>query len=363
MAVNRTRTVGLCVLAIAAFVAVGSGADGYALSGSDAIETPTQTVNYEGQEYTIDAVSRITAGGSVTVTTTVPAGAAYNVNLRGPDNQLISSERKTNSTDHTFSYFGPEEAGTYVATIEDNGNVVAVYPIVVAGYDVSVPSSNEVTAGETATIRATVTERSVERHSALDRVEVVVGNDDVAVQQSMTRVDDGTYETTVSTDGLAAGSYNVYVLVRGNETVRQRAEILGVSDTATLTVTDGTPTAEQSSDGDGDTTGGGAAGGGGDDSESDDEPTTPADEPTPTPASTETATDPGETSTAEPPATATGEEGSGESPASETVTDGGNVIAPVTQGTTPTTDGSGPGFTVGLALLALLAAVAIGRRR
>jgi hypothetical protein len=209
MAVRWGRTAGLCVLAVVAFVATGAAVDGYSISGDSSIETPTRTVTYEGQSYTIDSVSRITAGESVTITTSVPSGAAYDLNLRDPDNQLISSERKTGNATHTLSYFGPtDEAGTYAATIQDDGDTVAVYPIVVAGYDISVPSPDDVEAGETVTISATVTERSVEKHSSLDRVEVVVGNDDVEVQQSMTRVDDDTYETTVSTDGLAAETYN-----------------------------------------------------------------------------------------------------------------------------------------------------------
>jgi len=361
MIATYVRAIGVCLLAVVAVATVGAAISGYTISGSDAIETPTQTVSYQGQEYTISGVSRITEDGSVTVTTTVPSGTGYYINLRGPENQLISSDRVQGNASHTFSYFGSGEAGTYAATIQDGGNTVAVHPIVIAGYAITVSSPGEVTTGEEVTIRAAVTERSVQKHSSLDSVEVVVGNDDIESQQSMTKVDDDTYETTVSTDGLAANTYSVYVLVRGNKTVRQRAEILGVSNTVELTVTDGTTTEPTN---DGDETGGG--GGISDDSEPNSGFTTSTEQtPTPTPETGETATAAGETETVQPGVSTTSKGNNPEATASERTTsdDAENVIAPSTPGSPSTTSGSGPGFTIGVAMLAVLATIAVGRHR
>ena len=52
------------------------------------------------------------------------------------------------------------------------------------------------------------------------------------------------YATTISTAGLDPGTYNVYAMARGNATVRQRAEILGVSDTVRVTVGEPETTAQ-----------------------------------------------------------------------------------------------------------------------
>lgn len=221
------------VLATAAATAIG----GYSLSGTPAVETPTRTVSFEGQQYTIDAVSRISADGSVTITATAPANTTYDLQLRGPDNELIDTVEYSGNATHTFEYFGRGEAGTYAATIRDDGNTVAVYPIVIAGYDISVTQAADIALGANGSVSATVTERSVERHSSLDRVQVILGNDTVTRQATMTHGGTDTYETAVNTADLEPGTYRVYVVVRGDETVRGSDEILGVSETVTLTIT------------------------------------------------------------------------------------------------------------------------------
>jgi hypothetical protein len=52
----------------------------------------------------------------------------------------------------------------------------------------------------------------------------------------MTQVGTDTYEATAATDDLEPGTYSVYVVIRGDETVRESDEILGVSDTVALTI-------------------------------------------------------------------------------------------------------------------------------
>jgi len=355
---NRLGLVGCCLLGLVALSAVSAAVDGYSISDDSAIETPTQTVEYEGQTYTIDSVTRITAGESVTLTTGVPAGATYNINLRGPENQLISSERKTGAGSHTFSYFGSGEAGTYAATIDDDGSTVAVHPIVIAGYDISLERPDTLETGGEVTISATVTERSVAKHSSLDRVEVVVGNDDVEIQKPLTRTSGKKYETTISAAELTENTYNVYVVVRGDETVRQRAEILAVSETTELTVTGETDTA---TDGSGDP--GGTGGDGTTDGQSSTTPeqgtATPPGEPKPPGTETSPVPDTTTPSPGDPP-TETESGTSQRSPAQNSGGDGA-VIAPESQTATETSSGSGPGFTVVLTVVAVTIGLAVRR--
>ena len=322
-------------LVVASTVAVAD--TNYALSGSPAIEIPTETVTFEGQTYTLNSVSRIASGESVTVTTSVPDGASYDLNLRGPDNQLISSESLTGDASNTFSFFGSGEAGTYAATIQDDGSTVAVHPIVIAGYDITVDDPGSVAAGGEVTVTASVTERDVERHSSLDTVQVIVGNEDVQAVQELTADDDGSYTGTISTADIEPDTYNVYAVVRGDEEVRQRAELLGVSETVSLTVESGETATDSET--------GGAGGGGG-------EPTTTE---TSTPMQTDTPTATSESSMQ----TAT--------PAEPTTTDNSDVIVISTSdGTeTPTTatDADGPGFTAVLAVIAFLAIASLLARQ
>ncbi|WP_277542947.1 hypothetical protein [Haloarcula laminariae] len=349
---KRSGFVGFCILVVVTFSAAGMTAGGYSITDSSAIETPPQTVSYEGQEYTIDSVSRITAGESVTITTSVPSDGSYYINLRGPENQLISSDENTGDTTTTLSYFGSDDqAGSYVATIEHDGNTVAVHPIVIAGYDISVSSPNSVKAGQNATISATVTERSVKKHSSLDRVEVVVGNEEIKAQQTMTDVGDDTYETTISTDELDSETYNVYVVVRGDESVRNKAEILGVSDTVELTVTDAETATTESSNNNGGTGNG----------NTNDQTATETETVTSTPTATATSTPQSTGSATVTEADSNGTPSSG-TPADPSPNGGENIIAPATSTDTATSSGSGPGFTAGVAILMVLAAGLLWRQ-
>ena len=357
MGVGHRRRLLLIFISLVAITAVVAGDSAYAISGTPSIETPTRNVTFEGQQYTIDAVTRITAEDSVTVTTTVPDGASYDLNLRGPDNQLIMSERLTGDAEYTFSYFGSGDAGTYAATIQDDGDTVAVYPIVISGYDVTVTTPDSVEAGAEATITATVSERDVERHSSLDSVQVVVGNDAVVAQQTMAQTTGDEYETTISTAGLEPQAYNVYVVVRGDETVRERAEILGVSDTVSMTVTaDSTATPTTAAE-----SGGGAT----------PEPTTnpPSTETTPTTSTavgTSTVERPEETSSTASPSTPSTESEttrpSSDGTPQPTATSPEGVIDPSTPQSRTTTGGNGPGFTL-LVTVAVLLAVGLWQRK
>ncbi|WP_135306450.1 hypothetical protein [Haloarcula amylovorans] len=345
MTLLRSRYLLFIVLGSLLLVPPVTAVSGYDLSGDPSIETPSRTVEYDGLEYNISSVSRIAADEAMTITADVPDGTNYNLNLRGPDNELIISESKTGDTTQTLSYFGAGEAGTYAATIQTDGNTVAVYPIVIAGYDVTVSGPDSVEAGESATFEAQVSELDVEKHSSLESVEIVVGNDDTYVTKEMTK-QGGSYTATVPTDKFEPGTYNAYAIVQGDEEVRQRAEILGVSAISELTLSE----ADQST-----TAGGGDSGG------AESTPSTQTPSSTAEPSTDETTSTEPSATTSSPAAATPGTNTESES-ATETTTDESGVIAPSTQTPVETTAGSGPGFTVAGSLIAIVLCLYYARR-
>ena len=325
----------LLVLALVLVPLTGLAATEYGITANPSMDTPTESTTYEGKEYTVSSVTPVTTDGTISVQTSVPKGASYEINFRGPENQLISSERKTGDASHTIEYYGSGEAGTYAVTIQDEGSTQTVQPVVVQGYDITVSTPDSVEQGESLTIEASVSERSMEKHSAFDRVEVVIGNDNIELREQMSQADDGTYTTTVSTDDLEAKSYNVYAAVRGDEEVRKRAEILGISDATSVEIT--TASTETPAD----SNPGGSPGT--DPSDGTATPTTPT--PTPTVTSTPTASPPEGTPTTSP-----------------TAADADGVIEPSTSTPSQTTDADGSGFGVIFAIVALLTTVGARRR-
>jgi hypothetical protein len=271
----------------------GLAADEYGITTDPSMDTPSETTTYEGNEYTVSSVTPVTVDEAISVQTSAPDGAGYYINFRGPENQMISSERKTGPNHTTIDYYGSGEAGTYAITIQNDGTTQTVQPAVVQGYDITVSTPDSVEHGESVTIEALVSERSIEKHSAFDRVEFVIGNDDIELREQMSQTSDGTYTATVSTDDLEAKSYNMYAAVRGDKEVQKSDEILGISDATSFEVT--AETTETAVDSDP----GGSPG-----SDPSDGTATPTTTPTPTPTVTPTPSETGPNATATPTVTA-----------------------------------------------------------
>ena len=336
----------LLALVLIAVPITGLAETEYGITADPSMDTPSETTTYEGNEYTVNSVTPITGDETISVQTSVPEGVGYYINFRGPENQIISSERKTGETSHTIDYFGSGEAGTYAITIQDDGTTQTVQPVVIQGYDITLSTPESVDKGESITIEASVSERSIEKHSAFDRVEFVIGNDDAEFREQMTEGDDGTYTATVSTEDLEAQSYNVYAVVRGDKEVRQRDEILAVSDATSFEVTGETTGAPSDSNPDG----------------SSGTSTNSTATPTNTSTPTATPTEPGANATATPTVTASPTTSPPEATqtTSPTETESG-VIEPSTSTPTETTDADGSGFGVLVGVMAVLGAFGVRR--
>jgi len=352
----------ILVFAVALTAASALAAPGYSLSATPSLDVPEQTVTYEDTEYTITSISRVFAGESVTADADVPDGATYEIKFRGPDNQLISSDRYTDDTTHTVDYFGNGEAGTYAVTIRDENELKAVYPVVLAGYSVSVDAPTSIESGQSLAVTADLSEKDIQKHSSLDRVEVVIAADDVATRQQMNKEQPGQYTANISTADIDPATYNLYVVVRGDEDVRQRAEVLAVSDLSSLTISEqSTPTeTEAESDSGSSGSGGGNTGAGEVEPTATEEPTTQTRtaEPTETTRTVEGTTTQSETvTTRSPTPTAQTERPNTDTETPTTTTESSGVLTPETTAPETTTAESGPGFTIVTGLLAMLIVV------
>lgn len=393
----------LCVLVVVPVVS--AAAANYDITGADSIDTPDRTVTLDGQEYTVKSLSTVDSSSSVTVEATVPSGNAYDINLYSPDNQIVIRKDKTGSGSATLDLSG-FEAGSYAAGLYDESSIQAAHPVLIPGYDVTLSAPSSVTEGGSIDASGSVSARSIDKHSTLSYVEVVIGDDADAVTKTVSQ-STGDYSATISTSGLDPGTYTVMTTVRGTEKVRQRDELLGI-ETATLTIDSpstptATPTPTDSGGSDGSNTGGsdggstgggssgggsggGATGGGGQGGGTMGGTTTPGatptptdtEEPTGTPGSTSTPTrittseTPGPTpsqrtarqqtqkppqTTASPPAPSDDAQGSspeGRTAAPTPTNTRSAVITPessATRGTTPGADG--PGFTAMVAVVVL----------
>lgn len=225
-------------------VVVGTAGAGIAVEYDIRIDgsydTPAETVTVEGDEFVVTAVSAIEPGDELTVHVTAPADEEYQINLYNVDEQVQDFHVGTGNETVTFET-GILDPGSYVVAAVDNGEFYAVHPVVLRDYEIDVTVPERV--GAETSFDATVTLDPITGETTTGEVELIVWSESTRERYTMDRVDDGTYETTVT--GLANGSYDVYANVIAAETIDGEENAVGLSEPVTISVdeaVDPTPT-------------------------------------------------------------------------------------------------------------------------
>ena len=345
----------------------------YGLSAEPSIDVPDRTVTYDGNEYTFNAITQTTTDSAVEVTTTVPNDESYYIQFRDPDNGVIESVFQTGESSYSIDFYGEGQAGTYAVLLRESGEFRAIYPIIVPGYDVGVSAPETVDSDSSITVTADISERSIDRHSDLSYVELVLYNDGHEMREQMEAGESGSYTQTVSAAQLDTGIYSVSVVVRGDAEVRNQDEVLALSEQRSLTVTEtdtqtptetDTPASTPADDDDSSGGGGGSAPPDTDDEEIQTEretqtitATTPTTTQTIVPTTTVEPATPTSTPSEQPSVTEDPTQTNAQTP---TVT---GVLEPNTEQPTSangsTSSGSGPGFTPLLTVFAAISAIAL----
>lgn len=229
------------VLLAAAAIAVGvTGQAGYSLSTAQDVDVPDRTLSFQGNEYDISHIAR-TQQDTLSVSTTAPSGADYVVRLYDGDNRIIDIKNGQPTVEFETDSLAP---GSYSIVIAADGTFRAVHPLVIPAYDATVQApteDTEVPVGDPVTVSVDVSQ--LESGESIEAVEVAVGNREADHRITLDTNGSGTYTGTLSTDGLPAGDYQLYAVVRGPDTVQGQQELLGLSDSQTLTLApESTPT-------------------------------------------------------------------------------------------------------------------------
>jgi PGF-pre-PGF domain-containing protein len=241
-------------------------ADSYDISTDKMIDIPDRERNVDGETFEITHISQIEQNNTLTVDTSGP-DSRYEVNLISPQGQYVRVENIPDGGDATVTFDMSRTVGSWLITITDPGDLVAIHPVVIKAYDIEPDlSTTTVTRGTNVTADITVTEPTggVRDQKDINRVEAALANESTEVRVTAEAAEDGsdTYEISLSTDELTAGTYEFFGVVRGDQDIRGRDEVLGISGTTTVTVeapaTD-TPT-ESDGDNTGNTAGSGPAG-------------------------------------------------------------------------------------------------------
>lgn len=342
-------TLGLILIAITVGatlppVALADASD-YEISIPDSIDIPDRTVTIEGTDYPVTALGQEVPGEQLSVNVTAPEGREYKLYLYNGDVQIEAARSMNGSGDATFETDSLEPGSYFVATYR-NGEIQAIHPVVLAGYDVTIDAPDGADPGEHVTVDIDI--QALNETEPVNRVEVAAGNETEALRMVAEREGPGSYRANVSVD-LPPGTYVIYGVVRGHDEVEGgREELLGASpgdafQVGSTTSQDADDTDTPSDDSDTDGGGGGGSGSFG-------------------AVSTPTATDtPAETATTASSSTSSATQSATHSPT------GTSILTPnPTSTATPTPTGpptGQPGFGALVALIVVLALLtATGRR-
>jgi PGF-pre-PGF domain-containing protein/PGF-CTERM protein len=210
----------------------------YDLTVADAVETPSQTVEFEGDNYEIDAFAVREPGASFDVEVTVAGDEDFRVDLYNAERQVEIFRSGSGNESVTFDGGSTDglSPGSYSLVLNVDSNIQALHPIVISGYDIETTLPDEATTDDTVDINASVTPTELEDDPS--GVEIVFWNDD-RVERFDASQSDGTYTATVDLSGFDTGEYNVHAAALGDEEFRGEPEILGLSEQQTIDVADG----------------------------------------------------------------------------------------------------------------------------
>jgi len=262
MSTSRTRIrryLLLCFLAVGILLASGAiagSADSHVtLTVEDSTAVPTETINFEGDSYEIDAIATRDQGDELTAHVTLPDKVFTDVSfLLYNSDQQIEASRGVNrpGTDETVTFETDSVApGTYMLNVELEGATEQMQPVVIEGYDISVDHTTEATRDDDLEVSAGVTPTALSTPPAA--VEVVVWNETHSQRFEMSNSGDETYTSSVPLDQFGTGEYTVNVAALGDETFRGQQEVLAL-ESSSLTIQettsdDGTNDSDSGDDG------------------------------------------------------------------------------------------------------------------
>jgi len=218
--------VGILIVGLCFSSGVPALASSYDLAVSGSIDTPTQTVSFEGTTYQVDSIARSQPNATLPVSITAPDDVEYDVYLYDSDRRI--SDRHSGTGDDEVSFdLTRYEPGSYMLVLSEDGEYKTILPVVIRGYHVETTTESQAKSLEVSV--SLTNEADTESPS---KVTVVAFKNDAVFRSEATEQPDGSYHASISSADAQNGKYQVYAVVQGSDTAfkKDRKELLGISD-------------------------------------------------------------------------------------------------------------------------------------
>ena len=200
---------------------------------------PAQTVETEWGEATITEVGKKESGETLELSTDAPENESYAIRILDSEERNLETDFIDDGGDVQRDFIlNRYDPGTYVVALtqDDGDTAVEVEPFIIKGYTVD-QSVRDVTKGEAITVDIQLTDVTDDPANP-QAVNVTLFGNGVTRSTEATRTDENSYQANFSTDGLSTESYDVYTGVETDGDVYGYNELIGLSDSTSVTIED-----------------------------------------------------------------------------------------------------------------------------
>ena len=202
------------------------------------IDTPDRTIVHDGGTYEITDIGIYRMDQNINVSVNVSGIRSFQISLIDKDKKPVWSQ----IIYYTESYetlIVPDNTaktpGTYALTILYQGQVLAVKPVVMSVYDLSVSSASRVEPGKTLHVVVDINRDGIPVN-VNDTVKVVLSQGSTLFEGVATPTGTGKYEASIKIPVIASGSFSLYCAVTTDRVILGYPEIIGAASYGTVDV-------------------------------------------------------------------------------------------------------------------------------
>ena len=213
-------------------------ASGATITLDSVIDTPDRTITYNDGMYEVTDIGIYRMDQDINVSVGVSEIQNFQISLIDNDKKPVWDRIIHHTGGHetvTIPAGTIKTPGTYALTIGHQRRILAMKPVVMSVYDLSVSSASRVEPGETLHVVVNISRDGVPV-TVDETVKVVLTQGSTLFEEMATPDGAGEYEAGINVPAIASGSFSLYCAVTTDRMILGYPEIIGAASYGTIDV-------------------------------------------------------------------------------------------------------------------------------
>ncbi|MEA1944999.1 MAG: hypothetical protein U9N07_06690 [Euryarchaeota archaeon] len=202
------------------------------------IDTPDRTITYDDEVYEITDIGIYRIDHDINASVSVSGIQSFQISLIDKDKKPVWDQiiYHTDGCETVIIPAGTTEIpGTYALTIWYQGQILAMKPVMISVYDLSVSSASRVESGGILHVVVDINRDGVPV-TVDETVKVVLSQGSTLFEGVATLNGAGEYEADINIPAIASGSFSLYCAVTTDRMILGYPEIIGAASYGTVDV-------------------------------------------------------------------------------------------------------------------------------